>query len=634
MGAGMDPKNAFRYAWQPYVVAVVLIAAAAALRLWPLQALGARLAWLTFYPAVMVAALFGGFSAGLLGTVLSCLAALFLLPVFVDQPLIRDSLDWLGMAVFFITCTMISGVAEAMRRAEARAKQAKEQLETANIKLQEEITERKQAEERFHLAIEAAPNGMIMANREGQIVLVNSQVEKLFGYARTELIGQPIEILLPKRFHGKHLKHREAYHADPHVRPMGTGRDLYGLSKDGREFQIEIGLSPLTTPEETFVLASIIDITERKQAEEALRKSEEKYRTLFDSIDVGICTIEVLFDGNDKPVDYRFLEVNPSFGKQTGIQNARGRRMREIAPLHEEHWFEIYGKIALTGEPARFENQAAQLHRWYDVYAFRVGDPQERQVAIHFKDITERTQAEEAIKHLNARLELANKELEAFSYSVSHDLRAPLRSIDGFSQALLEDYSNGLDAEGKDHLQRVRAATQRMAQLIDDMLNLSRVMRSDMQRGRVDLTELAKTIAAELKKIEPERQVDFVIAEGLAVNGDKRLLELALENLLGNAWKFTGKHPRARIEFGVADQEGLPAGQAGKPVYFVRDDGAGFEMAYAEKLFGAFQRLHSLTEFPGTGVGLATVQRIIHRHGGLVWAEGAVDKGATFYFTL
>jgi light-regulated signal transduction histidine kinase (bacteriophytochrome) len=159
-------------------------------------------------------------------------------------------------------------------------------------------------------------------------------------------------------------------------------------------------------------------------------------------------------------------------------------------------------------------------------------------------------------------------------------------------------------------------------------------MRSDMQRGRVDLTELAKTIAAELKRIEPERQVDFVIAEGLAVNGDKRLLELALENLLGNAWKFTGKHPRARIEFGVADQEGLPAGQAGKPVYFVRDDGAGFDMTYAEKLFGVFQRLHAMTEFPGTGVGLATVQRIVHRHGGRIWAEGAVEHGATFYFTL
>ncbi|MBI4319890.1 MAG: HAMP domain-containing protein [Chloroflexi bacterium] len=226
-----------------------------------------------------------------------------------------------------------------------------------------------------------------------------------------------------------------------------------------------------------------------------------------------------------------------------------------------------------------------------------------------------------------ARLEQINRELEGFSYSVSHDLRAPLRAIDGFSHALLEDYADKLDEQGKGYLDRVRAASQRMAQLIDDLLSLSRLTRSEVRREQVDLSALVGTIAAELRQTEPERQVEFVIAEGLVAMGDTRLLRVALENLLGNAWKFTGKHPSARIEFGVVEQDG-------KPAYFVRDDGAGFDMAYADRLFGAFQRLHTPMEFPGSGIGLATVQRIIHRHGGDVWAEGAVEQGATFYFTL
>ena len=370
-----------------------------------------------------------------------------------------------------------------------------------------------------------------------------------------------------------------------------------------------------------------MSIEEGRRAEERLRTSEEKYRTLFDSVDEGVCTIEVLFDGNEKPIDYRFLEVNPSFEKQTGIHNAQGRRMREIAPLHEESWFEIYGRIALTGESARFENQAVQLGRWYEVYALRVGEPKERQVAILFKDITERKRTEEAIKIFNEQLQVANKELEAFSYSVSHDLRAPLRSIDGFSLALLEDCGATLGPENTEHLQRIRRASQHMAQLIDDLLNLSRVTRSELQRVPVDLSALTQGIVEDLRGTAPARPIDVVITSGLVAAGDARLLRVVLENLLGNAWKFTRKRPRARIEFGAINYDGAPA-------YFVRDDGAGFDMAHAGKLFGAFQRIHATTEFEGTGIGLATVQRVIHKHGGRVWAESAPEQGATFYFTL
>lgn len=250
-------------------------------------------------------------------------------------------------------------------------------------------------------------------------------------------------------------------------------------------------------------------------------------------------------------------------------------------------------------------------------------------------EVQERQQAEQAVRTINQGLQRAiielqamNKELEAFSYSVSHDLRAPLRSIDGFSQALLEDYYEHLDLTGQDYLRRIRAATQRMGHLIDDLLNLSRVMRSDMYLESVDLSILAQDICTELQQSQPERQVDFVIQTGLISQGDHRLLQVLLANLLHNAWKFTSKHTHARIEFGTLSTENSI------PVYFVRDDGAGFDMAYANKLFKPFQRLHSTIEFSGNGIGLATVQRIVHRHGGRVWAEAAVDQGATFYFTL
>jgi two-component system, sensor histidine kinase len=226
-----------------------------------------------------------------------------------------------------------------------------------------------------------------------------------------------------------------------------------------------------------------------------------------------------------------------------------------------------------------------------------------------------------------AQLEAANKELEAFSYSVSHDLRAPLRGIDGFSQALLEEYGGHLDETGQRYLARVRAGSRHMAQLIDDLLSLSRVTRSEIRHVRVDLSALARALAVELQRTQPDRPVTFEIEPGLTVHGDPGLLRVAMENLLGNSWKFTRKHPEARIEVRSTDHDG-------QRTFFVRDDGAGFDMAYADKLFHPFQRLHSAEEFEGTGIGLATVQRIVHRHGGRVWGEGALEKGATFYFTL
>ena len=253
-------------------------------------------------------------------------------------------------------------------------------------------------------------------------------------------------------------------------------------------------------------------------------------------------------------------------------------------------------------------------------------------------EIAERKKAEQEVHQLNqelerlvarrtAQLEAANQELEAFAYSVSHDLRAPLRAVEGFSQALLEDYRSALDDQGRDFLQRVSGEARRMAQLIQDLLLLSRVTRAEMDFQPIDLSALAEEVIAELRRREPARRVAVEVAPGLAAQGDARLLRQALENLLGNAWKFTGRRREARIEVGAAPQQGGLC-------FFVRDNGAGFDMAYADKLFVPFQRLHRMDEFTGTGVGLSTVQRIIARHGGRIWADSAPEAGTTFCFTL
>ena len=239
-----------------------------------------------------------------------------------------------------------------------------------------------------------------------------------------------------------------------------------------------------------------------------------------------------------------------------------------------------------------------------------------------------KVELEQRVLERTAELEVANKELEAFSYSVSHDLRAPLRAIDGFGQALLEDCANRLDDQGRHYLNRIRSSTQHMGQLIDDLLKLAHAIRAEIRREPADLTQMAQTVIAELRQAGSGRKIELHVQDGMIADGDLRLLRIVLENLLGNAWKFTGRTAHARIEIASF------LDNAGGRVYYVRDNGAGFDMTYTDKLFGAFQRLHAPGDFPGTGIGLATVQRIIHRHGGRVWAESEVGKGASFYFTL
>jgi PAS domain S-box-containing protein len=437
----------------------------------------------------------------------------------------------------------------------------------------------------------------------------------------------------------------ERYRADDRM-VMETGIPKINYEEtqftaDGRITNIRTSKIPLRDTEGEIIgmLGTFEDITERKLAEKALLESEQKFRSLAESSPDNIIRYDLAC---------RAIYVNHNLGKtvNSSVSLLIGKVPMEVDPDKAailENYQRKLQMVIQTGQPDEVEivvpNQSGipEIHHVIFVAERNNDDKIVGALAIG-RDITERRQTEEKIRILNqdlekrvlertSQFEVANKELESFSYSVSHDLRAPLRGIDGFSQALIDDYRDKLDEKGISYLNRIRVASQRMAQLIDDMLGLSRVSRSEMMIQTVNLSEMFTKIVNDFRETQPERKIRFVIKKGLIVQGDGRLLRLVLENLISNSVKFTSKHSGACIKFGVKKKKGAP-------VYFISDDGAGFDMNYSQNLFSVFQRLHTANEFPGTGVGLATVQRIIHRHGGRVWAEGEIEKGATFYFTL
>lgn len=503
------------------------------------------------------------------------------------------------------------------------------------LEINRDITERRNEAEKFRKLLEAAPDAMVIANPDGRIELVNAQTEKVFGYAREELMGQQVEMLMPRQFQDVHVEHRKQYSEDPHARSMGAGLELYGRRKDGSEFPVEVSLSPLKTLKGKLILSAVRDITERKHLDEALKASEERLQMAVEAAQLGVWDLDLATDRA-----FRSLRHDQIFGFET-LQPDWGAEIAttHVIPEDREAFTSSFAEAFKTDRflmECRINRERDHELRWISaqgrVYRNREGKPARLMGIV--ADVTERKKGEEEkelrrqeLSRSNAELAAANRELESFSYSVSHDLRTPLRTIDGFSQVLLEDCAGQLDEAAKSHLKRIRAATQRMGALIDDLLNLSRISRTEMHMQTVDMSELVRSITGELQKSNPERCVDLQIEDGLQTLADSGLVRIALENLLNNAWKFTCKRNVAHVEFGVMPHNGTPA-------YFVRDDGAGFDPAYAGRLFGAFQRLHSASEFEGTGVGLATVQRIVRRHRGRIWAESAVDRGATFYFTL
>jgi PAS domain S-box-containing protein len=489
----------------------------------------------------------------------------------------------------------------------------------------------RESESKLSGIIESAMDAIITIDNEQRIVLFNTAAESMFLCPAEEALGQPIERFIPARFRSAHAEHVGKF-GQTHVtmRSMGALGAIFGLRANGEEFPIEASISQIEATGQKFYTVILRDITERKRAEEALKE----HARILDLAPVLIRDLSdrIIFWNSGAEQMYGWSSEE-AVGKITYnlFQTEFSHPVEEIKAKFFTHGY-WEGELIKTKRDGK---RIVVMSHW----VLHKDEHDEPKAILEINnDITERRQAEEEVRRLNeeleqrvqertAQLQAANKELEAFSYSVSHDLRAPLRHINGFSQALLEDYSDKLDEEGRGYLQEVRGASQEMAQLIDDVLQLARVTRSEMRREAINLSELARSVIAELQRDVPERTVSVNIEDGLVTRGDKRLLRIVLVNLLGNAWKFTFKRKQPEIIFGQEQKNN-------ETIYFVRDNGAGFDIAYADKLFGAFQRLHPASEFEGTGIGLATVQRIINRHGGRVWAEGVVDKGATFYFTL
>jgi PAS domain S-box-containing protein len=602
--------------------------------------------------------------------------------------------------------------------------------------------------------LESIAEGVVVIDNSGTILLVNTAAEKMFGYARKDLIGKPHAVLIPDRYRQAHKAHEMRYFEAPRSRPMGQLLDLSGRRKDGSEFPLEISLSYIQTINGLLVLAFVSDITPRKQYESRLKEKEELFRIQVECVkDYAVFMLDARGKvlnwnaGAERLYGYREEEIvgrpfsffYPDEDRLAGkteelIRKAAGEgRVEDKGWRLREDGSRFWAEVVITALPDEEGNLRGYSKVTHDITERRQAEeslleaerklrnivehstnlfymhtadhvltymsPQSRQffdcepeeamvawtdfitdnpanqVAIEatrraidsgqrqppyevecigktgrkiwvevneapivengkavavvgsLTDITERKQSMEKIKRLNAELETANRELEAFNYSVAHDLRKPLTVVNGYCQAIRELCGDDLGEQCAGYLREAYQGTLRMNRLIDALLNFARLARVEPERKQVDLSAMAQATAAELQLAEPERRVSCRIAEGIRVDGDANLLQVVLNNLLGNAWKYTAAREEALIEFGEAEVEGRPA-------CFVRDNGAGFSMAEAEKLFVPFERLCGAEEFRGFGIGLATVERIIQRHGGRVWAEGAPDEGATFYFTL
>jgi PAS domain S-box-containing protein len=538
----------------------------------------------------------------------------------------------------------------------------------------EDITERKimekernSSELRYRRLFEAAQDGILILDAQtGEITDVNPFLLKMLGYSSQELKGKRLwEIGFFKDTEASHQAFRV-------LQEMGYVRyeDLPLETKEGRPMEVEFVSNVYSIDSQKVIQCNVRDITARKLAEEELKLDEARLESL-------LRISQYKAESTREFLDYSLQEAIKLTGSKIGyiyLYNEEKKEftlnswskevMKECTVISPQTVYQL-DKTGIWGEVVRqrkpiivndyqaphplkkgYPDGHANLYRWMSVPVFSedrivavVGIANKdvdysradvRQLTLLLESVwkyAERERAEEVLKQRTAQLEAANRELESFSYSVSHDLRAPLRALDGFSEMVLEDYKDKLDETGKDHLNRIRKASHTMSQLIDDMLKLSRITRAEMLKDEVNLSELAQSIYDELKVTQPERQAEFNIAPLILVDGDKQLLQILMRNLLENSWKFTSKCSQTRLKFEVNQQDG-------KKIYFITDNGAGFDMQYADKLFQPFQRLHTNKEYTGTGIGLAIVQRVIQRHGGRIWAESEIGKGTTFYFTL
>lgn len=502
----------------------------------------------------------------------------------------------------------------------------------------------KESEARFRLMAEQSPIMIWLTNDTGEVTYINARLSAFMGL----MLGSP-----PAGRWGSNINAED----EPWVsevwqtalkRQANFEATFRQFRNDGEERWVQASGNPIHSVEGDFwgYVGTLVDITDQKRVQEKLEAEVlsrtvelQENMTLLHSVFENVPAVIFLKDAKD----LRFKLMNKVGRELFGFvaDEYMNRTDHDLFPKEQADFCVSKDRETLSGhqlvdipeELLQTPRGVPCLLHMKKVPIFdKQGNP--AYVLVVAEDITESKKAQDQILNLNLKLQeqvtaisAAHKALESFSYSVSHDLRAPLRTIDGYSQVVLENYAEQLDDTGKHYLSRVREGSQQMAKLIDDMLNLSRLSRSELKKEKVDLSELVRRITQEIQHQEPEREVEFIIQDGLMADADKRLIQSVLQNLVGNAWKFTSHHARAIIEFGCLHE-------VGKPVYFVRDDGAGFDMAYVDKLFGTFQRLHSAEEFPGNGIGLASAQRIIARHGGEIWAQGVLEQGATFYFSL
>lgn len=493
--------------------------------------------------------------------------------------------------------------------------------------------------------VDAMPDGLVIVNQKGLITFVNGQAKTMFGYEGDELLGQPIELLLPESYRSAHSRQRERYFSKPKQRSMGSGLALFGSRKDGTEFQADVALSAIETEAGFSAIAIIRDISEQKEEDELrklsaslerqveartleLRASEARYTALFHSTDEGFCIIEVIFDDSGKPVDYRFLEINPAFERHTGLTNAVGKTMREIAPEHEEHWFETYGRIASDGEPMRFQNHAEQLNRYYDVYACRVGDPKDLQVAILFNDITEKQQMESDLREAKEGAERANLAKSEFLSRMNHELRTPMNSVLGYAQLLDLEYD---DPKIKDAARSILRGGKHLLELINEVLDLSRIESGNFAVS-VEPVPLGAVLLQAYGLLAPiansagvQLLIEGDLCDTLHVEADRQRLLQVVINLLGNAIKYNKQGGKVAVRCLQLDN--------GCSRIEIADTGRGISAEDQELLFQPFQRFGDLTT-EGTGLGLALSHRLVGLLGGTMGLLESTPNGSTFFIDM